>query len=320
LVPLEAIDWADRLTGYSYPLREDRLRDSIAEVGLITPLILQERGEGRGLRIVCGHRRARACKEKLVERVRAYVWVERVSDVEAFLFSLRENAFHRAWNEVEKGHVIDALGRLGVDDASTVRQYLPFLGVAPRKKALLQYRAIARLDEPTKELVVRRSAPFAVAALMAGLASEERLVLLSLAERFNMNMNRLFDVGVLMEEIADREGCKFADITADASIKALLDESTLSPKEGADRLRRELRRLRYPRRARWESRLSSELRKLGVPPEIAVLPPEGIEEETLSVRFAFQSREELRGVVRRLAEIADSDALGNLLALLREGI
>jgi len=252
--------------------------------------------------------------------VRAYVWEERISDEEAFFFSLRENALHRAWSEVEKGHILDALGPLGVDDASAVHRYMPLLGIAPSKKVLVQYRAIARLDEPTKELLVRRSASFAVAALMARLADESRVVLRSLAERLNMNMNRLFDVGVLMEEIAQREGCEFADITADAGIQALLNDSTLRAKERVDRLRRELRWRRHPTRARWHKEVASELRRLRMPPEIAVRPSEGVEVEEVGVSFAFRSCEELRAVVRKLDEMADSEALRRLLALVREGI
>lgn len=320
LVPLEAIDWDDRLTGYSYPLRDEKLCRSIEELGLITPLILQESEERGGLRIVCGHRRARACQEAHVGRLRAYVWGERISDEEAFFFSLRENALHRAWSEVEKGHILDALSGMGLDDASAVHRYMPFLGIAPSKKVLVQYRAIARLDESTKELLVRRSAPFAVAALMARLTDEDRAALRSLAERLDMNMNRLFDVGVLMEEIAQREGRRFAHITADEGIEALLDDSTLCAKERVDRLRRELRWRRHPTRARWEREVASELRRLRMPPEISVRPPEGVEVEKVRVSFAFRSCGELRGVIRKLNEIADSEALRSLLALVREGI
>ena len=57
-----------------------------------------------------------------------------------------------------------------------------------------------------------------------------------------------------------------------------------------------------------------------MPPEIAVRPSEGVEVEEVGVSFAFTSCEGLRAVVRKLDEMADSEALRRLLGLVREGI
>ncbi len=163
---------------YADLLREsyiDELAESIDRNGLLHPLILLKKNDGR-YRILCGFRRLQAMKRLGRERVEAKVYQESDFSAEDFFhISLAENTKRRNLNPLEIGNFLESASTtLGLNNAELADRFGGTLGIGkPGQKVsqstIHKYRKVnqIRMRGESEEIVsdvINEKLQFSVAA------------------------------------------------------------------------------------------------------------------------------------------------------------
>lgn len=163
---------------YADLLREsyiDELAESIDRSGLLHPLVLLKKNDGR-YRILCGFRRFQALRRLSRERVEAKVYQEGdFSSEDFFQISLAENTRRRNLNPVEIGNFLESAGEtLGLNNSELAERFGAILGIGkPGQKVshstIHKYRKVnqIRLRGESPEIisdVINEKLAFSVAA------------------------------------------------------------------------------------------------------------------------------------------------------------
>ena len=163
---------------YADLLREsyiDELAESIDRSGLLHPLVLLKKNDGR-YRILCGFRRFQALKRLGRDRVEAKVYEEGdFSPEDFFQISLAENTRRRNLNPVEIGNFLESASTtLELNNTELAQRFGAILGIGkPGQKVshstIHKYRKVnqIRLRGESPEIisdVVNEKLPFSVAA------------------------------------------------------------------------------------------------------------------------------------------------------------
>ena len=163
---------------YADLLREsyiDELAESIDRNGLLHPLVLLKKNDGR-YRILCGFRRLQAMKRLGWERVEAKVYQENDFSAEDFFhISLAENTKRRNLNPLEIGNFLESASTtLGLNNTELAERFGGTLGIGkPGQKVsqstIHKYRKVnqIRTRGESAEIVsdvINEKLPFSVAA------------------------------------------------------------------------------------------------------------------------------------------------------------
>ena len=140
-IPVTDIASDDGAFVVTYRPQMQRLLDSVARMGVLTPLHLRRPAESAPLQLVAGSKRLRAAKQAGQATVPALVHeAGELSEQQAFLLAVHDNLACRPFNAVEKAHI---LRRLRYDfqypDAALTEQFCPLLDLPPRPDTLRAY-------------------------------------------------------------------------------------------------------------------------------------------------------------------------------------
>ncbi len=300
-------------TLFSRPLESELLKTSIRTLGVITPLLLQEVGDGT-LRVVSGHRRLAACRALGLSPLPALIAEKgELTDEEAIELNLAENLSQRVLTEVEKAEALLRLESLSISRRRFIEHYLPLLGARPSLVLLNQYLALGRVEEEVKDYLTEKAWPLGDAFRLASLEGEERLPLVRLLEELRASVSAGREVFELCCELARRDEVSIAQVLLEPSVKEALE---LKGKAGARGLLEALRSMRYPELGKLKKRAESLLRKGELPREIKLDWPQALEQDSLRAELRFASPEELESAARRLEAAAEKRELREVLRLL----
>jgi hypothetical protein len=137
-----------------------------------------------------------------------------------------------------------------------------------------------------------------------------------LALALKIGENHLRDLMDWLEEIELRDGRAIDAILADKVIADIETDPRLGRADKLKRIKEELRRQRFPRLAGTEDAIKKLIHELRLPAEITLAAPAGLEGGRLRVEFNASSQEELQRLTAKLAEAADTEAVGEAFALL----
>jgi ParB/RepB/Spo0J family partition protein len=317
-VEIEKIDFEDGLFTTTYPLEYQRLKESIARAGLIQPVIVRKKEKGERYQLVCGRRRARACRELDFERIEALVYPEaELSERDGFLLSLWENLAHRDFNDIEKSMVLSKLHyQLGFDPARIIEEFLPLLGLEAGEEVFRQYLPLIELDEEIKEYIVSRRLPVRVSSRLLALSSEDRRASFRLISRLNLGVNRIVEFLTYLEEASRRDEIPVRELLGDQQIGVVLGDEELTRSRKIELIRKILRRKRYPQLTELEAQVEERIKQLHLPPELKLLPPSYFEGDELKVEFGFRDPQELKRMAERLLGISGSPELAEILKII----
>ncbi len=317
-VEIEKIDFEDRFFTATYPLEYQRLKESIARVGLIQPVIVRKQEKAEKYQVVCGFRRALACRESDFERIEALVYPEaELSEWDGFLLALFENLAHRDFNEIEKSMVLSKLHyQFGLDPSRIIEEYLPLLGLEAGEAVFRQYLPLIDLDEEIKEYIVRKKLPVRVSSRLLALSPEDRRASFRLISRLNLGVNRIVEFLTYLEEASRRDEIPVRELLGDQQIEAMLGDEKLTRSKKIELIRKILRRKRYPQLTELEAQVEEKLKELHLPPELKLSPPPYFEGDELKVEFGFRDPKELKRMADRLLKISSSPGLKEILKII----
>ena len=316
-IPVPDVALDDEAFVVTYRPQMQRVLDSVARMGVLTPLHLRRTGESAPLQLVAGSKRLRAARQAGQATVPALVHeAVELSEQQAFLLAVHDNLACRPFNAVEKARI---LRRLRHDfqylDADLIEQFCPLLDLPPRADTLHTYCTLAILDDALQAATVESGLPVDVAVWAGGLDTVDRQAVLPLFTGLQLGSNRAQACAAYIDEVCQRDACSAAALFERLDLPALLADPQRSGPQKREAVRHALRQARYPQLTAHEQRYREVVRRLRLPPAISLRPPPHFENRQYQVSFSFSQRQELRHAAQRLLEAADSDALDGLFDL-----
>lgn len=301
----------------TYRPQMQRLLDSVARMGVLTPLHVRRPAGSAPLQLVAGSKRLHAARQAGQATVPALVHeADALSEHQAFLLAVHDNLACRPFNAVEKARILRRLRReFQYPDDALTEQFCPLLDLPPRADTLRAYCALATLDDALQAATVDNALPVDVAVWVSGLDSADRQAVLPLFTGLQLGSNRAQECAAYIDEVCQRDACTTAELFERLDVPALLADPQRSGPQKREAVRHALRQARYPQLTAHEQRYREAVRRLSLPPAIAMRPPPYFESHQYQVSFSFSQRHELRHAAQRLLHAADSDAMDDLFDL-----
>ena len=312
-IPLQEIDLSDDTFSVNYLPDLQRLRSSIEQRGLIQPVLLIKKKDH--YQIVCGFRRISVMKELGRSEVESKVFEENEMDeFRLFSLSLHENQTTRGFNTVEKAIALDKLiNRFQVDPATVIQTFLPFFSLEPNQKILNTYLSLARMEDEIKMYVLKEEVSRSNIRKLSTLTADNRKAVLSLISPLKLGENRLREVLTFLEEVSRRNQCEGREIVQRPEIQEILSQKELTPSQKAERIKKVLTDLRYPKLNQLEKEFEKRRKDLNLPSNISLHHPPFFEGKRLKIEFQFGTTEEYRRIISCLSQLVDKKEFQELV-------
>jgi hypothetical protein len=125
--------------------------------------------------------------------------------------------------------------------------------------------------------------------------------------------NRLRETLTLLEEISRRNQCEGKDIVQRSEIQAILSQKELTPSQKAERIKRVLTDLRYPKLNQLEKAFEKKRKDLNLPSSISLHHPPFFEGKRLKIEFQFETMEEYRSLLSALSVLPEKEGFKQII-------
>jgi len=304
-IPLDHIDVADETFSVNFSPDLRRLRSSIEEIGLIQPVLLRKKKDE--YQIICGFRRISIIEEIGGSDILSMVLDEKEKDdLQLFLMSLHENLTTSGFNTIEKAVALDKLvHQFRIDPAVVIKKYLPLFDLDADEKILNTYLALIQMEEEIKRYVLKEEVSRTNIRRISSFSSKDRMALLSLISPLKLGENRLREILTFLEEITKRDRLTIREILKRPEIQAILSQQELTPPQRADRMKKVLLGLRYPRMHNMETKFEKKRKELSLPSNVSLQHQPFFEGKGLKMEFQFETVEEYQSMLSSLSKLAD---------------
>ena len=304
-IPISHVDVTDETFSVNFMPDFHRLRSSIEEIGLIQPVLLRKKPDG--YQIICGFRRIFILKEMGGSDILSMVLDEKEKDdLRLFLISLHENLTSRGFNAIEKAIALDKLvHQFHVEPVVVIKKYLPLFDLEADEKILNTYLSLIPMEDEIKRYVWKEEVSRTNIRRISSLSSKDRMALLSLISPLKLGENRLREILTFLEEITKRDQLTVREILKRPEIQAILSHQELTSSQRADRMKKALLALRYPRMRSLEEKFGKKRKELNIPSKVFLYHQPFFEERGLKVEFQFETVDEYRSMLSSLSKLAD---------------
>jgi ParB family chromosome partitioning protein len=291
----------------------DRLRCSIEEIGLIQPVLLRKKQDG--YQIICGFRRISIIKQIGGSDILSMVLdEEEKDDLRLFFISLHENLTSRGFNSIEKAIALDKLvHEFHIDSVTVIKKYLPLFDLEADEKILNTYLSLIPMEEEIKRYVLKEEVSRTNIRRISALSPKDRMALLSLISPLKLGENRLREILTYLEEITKRDRLTILEILKGPEIQAVLSHQELTPPQKADRMKKALMGLRYPRMHNMETKFEKKRKELNLPPNVSLQHQPFFEGRGLKMEFQFETVEGYRSIVSSLSKLTDKKGFKEMI-------
>jgi ParB/RepB/Spo0J family partition protein len=312
-IPISHIDFTDETFSVNFMPDLDRLRASIEEIGLIQPVLLRKKQDE--YQIVCGFRRISILKGMGGSDILSMVLDEsEKDDLRLFLVSLHENLPSRGFNTIEKAIALDKLvHRFHIDSVTVIKKYLPLFDLEADEKILNTYLSLIPMEQEIKRYVLKEEVSRNNIRRISSLSSKDRMALLSLISPLRLGENRLREILTFLEEIAKRDRLTIREILKRPEIQAILSHQELTPSQKADRMKKALLGLRYPRMHNMEEKFEKKRKELNLPSNVSLYHQPFFEGKGLKVEFQFETVEGYRSMLSSLNGLSENKEFQELI-------
>jgi len=310
-VPLTAIDRADRLADFSLSPAPEALFASIAEIGLLHPLVLAKKDDG--LRVVAGHRRVDILTRLNVSEAPARVLHPSPGDATLVALNLIENSGHRSFSDVEKGRILFRLKGAGASERELIEKYMPFLGLERSKKYCEDFLATGGLADELQSLLHELNLPLRVFSVLFRWDEAGRAAAIPLLKTLKPGVNKARELLMLADECAEGP----AGLLSRSEILSSLNNPDLSPAERYETIHSQLIAWRYPDLTGLRRKVAQALDRLNLDPRTRIRFQDTFESDELKVEMKFRDRESLDRQVKKLDLASRSPAIEDLIRIFK---
>lgn len=286
-ISLNKVNVYDRTYCISYPLEDDLLLASIRQFGILTPLCLLP---GQPPTVITGFKRIEAARKIGIEEIPC-TFIE-ASERRALLTSINDNV-KRPLNTVEKACCVQ---KMSILDFSTdeIYEVMKLVGLPARKKVISAALAVAALEGPVRDFIVKWRLPINVVDQLLAFDPEERTCVIRITDPLNLTVSHLRELLQLMALLKVKKGC--------------VDFHDFELSEDMYELKRRLRKAVQPLLFSFEEKLRKIKASSALPPTIQIHVDPVFEKEQIDIRIQARNPFEVE------------DALAKLSRLLKEGL
>jgi hypothetical protein len=227
---------------------------------------------------------------------------------------LHENLTSRGFNSIEKAIALDKLvHEFHIDSVTVIKKYLPLFDLEADEKILNTYLSLIPMEEEIKRYVLKEEVSRTNIRRISALSPKDRMALLSLISPLKLGENRLREILTYLEEITKRDRLTILEILKGPEIQAVLSHQELTPPQKADRMKKALMGLRYPRMYNMETRFEKKRKELNLPPNVSLQHQPFFEGRGLKMEFQFETEEEYRTMLSALSKLTDKKEFKEIL-------
>ncbi len=313
---LKKIDYEDETYRISEDLVSARLFESIREIGQLNPVVFLE--ENDRYRIVCGFRRVHALRQLNMSKVlcRVLELKDRAS-VDPFRYALWDNLSHRKLEPLETARAVHKLKvEFGLSDDLLIQEYLPRLGLPPRRKALDAQIMLHTSAAPVRKQFREGHLALSSVERLASMPSTSQETILSAMLKMRLSASLQRKLFALVEDLSAIDDSEPGAVFNDSEISGLLDNDRLSPGERGDRIYAILYRKRYPNVSKVGVEFQVKRKSLGLPGTIQITADPYFEKPDLSVEFTACNADHFRKLAKDLYEASRRNELDQLFRIL----
>lgn len=305
-LPLKSLQLEDTVYRITTSDVIDKLKDSIAALGVLDPPILRKKAGA--YQIVAGFRRIDACRLLGRSDLRARVLPTDTDDSTCVRLAIADNSLQRPLNLIETARALNLLAGVAADETDLSRQAA---GLAlPGNPSLM--RKIMSLTTLPAGLQTRLAAGELAMAMALELKRLDSATAESLGRLFadlKLGLNRQRELVSLLTEIARREKITISELLNEPALQNLLSAPEIERSQKAGELRSLLRRRRYPVMSAATAGFQDLVRHLNLGPGVQLIPPGNFEGTTYTLAITFDRLDQLRDRSLQIENLLRSQSL-----------
>ena len=280
----------------SYGFDTTPLADSIRRIGLVNPLILVEKGEGRGdvkFMVVSGFRRIKALKTLYVEQLPCRLLPAEASSLECLLVNLYDNLTVRGFNPVETGMTLARLMEL-LPREEVLKSFMPLFNLPSHLETLHLFVRIEKdLDNQAKDLLASGDMSMKATKLLLEMdsAARERFCRYFSIIKFSRNQQAQFIDFV--SDLSHIENNTISGLLEGHALTDIRDDEHMNNPQKARSLIKLLRTRRVPRLVKAENGFKHMVEKLKLPAGHHMVPPPFFEGPDYKLEISFRNGKDL---------------------------
>jgi ParB family chromosome partitioning protein len=315
-IPLSQVDIEDNTFRLSTQKADASLTDSIREIGLINPPLLQLRND-KQFRIILGFRRVEALAEVGRNEIEAFVVQKKPSDLKLFRFVLQAHVSERSCHPMAISVAIHKLRtRFKVERSKIIEIFLPLMGLSRNPKIFELFSPLCSLEPEIQQAVEKDKLSVEIAALIAKAAKKDRLAFFKLSQNLRLGKNRQREFWRIIADVARIENKNVNEILQDTELTKIMSEEKLTPNQKTDNVKREIWCRRYPRYSAIESEFQQTLKEMKLPPHTTLQPPPFFEGEDFKMNFTFKNYADFSDRLRLLQRLKDEGHIEKIRSLI----
>jgi ParB-like chromosome segregation protein Spo0J len=305
------IDWGDSTHLITYGPSPEKLLLSIRTVGLLQKPLLQRTENGR-LRIICGSRRLAACQELGIEPLQGHVLSSSFPPADCLRMAVYDNVASRILNPVEKSLTLTKMAAY-VSEQQLIHELMPLLDLESSTLLLRRYGQLSQLEPVILDALVEGRLHERTAFALTPLEADDRLALFRFFKMFPFSVSVQEELVETVMEIAQRDQMTPAEILAEEERMVLREARKRPLRQRARDVREHLQARRTPRLTARKKRFAREVRELGLPSGVRLVPPPYFEGPRWRLECDFQRNDELADSLRQAAQLAEQPKFRRLM-------
>ncbi len=291
-IPLSKIDTDDETYLFRYKIEARQLSDSIKKVGLISPIYLTPR---KPHSVVSGFRRLQAHKLLKRKQIKAFMLDRSLCHTDCVLLTLSDNYYNGSLNDIDKAFALNKLKKVFLFNDKKLLKMAQLLELPKSMEIIRYYLKIGEFNNKIKDGYLDGSLSLNQLFLLTKLTDKERSdVYRNIIVNCKLNTNELKQVIANLKLIGERKNKDISGVLKIDSIKKLLDNKYLKPRQRADMLSGLLRSLVYPALTKKSKEFQRIARKLN----INIDYPENFEGDFLKVHLKPRSYQEFYDMLK----------------------
>jgi ParB family chromosome partitioning protein len=305
-LPLESLQFEDTVYRITTSDAIDKLKDSIATLGVLDPPIVRQMAGG--YQIVAGFRRIDACRLLGRSDTRVRVLPKGTDDSTCVRLAIADNSLQRPLNLIETARALNLLAGIAADERELSRQAA---GLAlPDNPSLMQkIMSLSTLPASLQKRLAAGELTLAMALELKRLDSATAESLGRLFGDLKLGLNRQRELLSLLIEIARRDETTVSEILTDTALRDLLSAPEIERSQKAGQLRSLLRQRRYPVMNAAMASFQDLVRELKLGPGVQLVPPGNFEGTTYTLAITFDRLDQLRDRSLQIEKLLHSQTL-----------
>lgn len=305
------------LTDFSLSPGSPALEKSINEIGVTHPVVLYKLDGKNSFTVICGHRRVAAARNLNMDKIPAVVLEKSPNPALCLQMNLTDNLAHRRYSDIEKGLIIVKLTEAGMAEEAIINDCLPLLELERSKKLLVDFWKTRRFSACLNKLLNEMNIPLRIFSVLSGWEDNDRNAVEKILSALQPGINKWREFLELTDETAVRDSLSPCEILSREEVRSIMNNDRMPSHEKYDAVLQLLNEWRYPTLSDLRKKFLLALDKLDLDRRTKVRVAKYFENDEIKIELRFTRQEELLKQVEKLAGSAGSDAMKELIRIVK---